>query len=252
MTQPPRSEPEPFLDARLDADRNRASAVDGADLQALWAQVASETVDRPRTWRDQLAELPTSSRLGVAAAWAVAWTAIYLGLGGIRPDLFTTLLPGQVASVIGASAAFLAAGILALFLVLRPVWRPGVATWVWGTVLLGLPVLAAVLPIGWPGHADPVPPMVHLHCGGSSSGLAVFVALGLGLLDRGEPGGVSRALLRGGLAGVLAFGLGFWNCPGVHWTHLLLGHALHGVVAAGVGVALVGWLRGRRSAMRQG
>lgn len=200
-------------------------------VDALWRGVEARIARR--SWRTRLAELPTAARVGVALAIAATVTATAALAFGIRSGM-----PAMRVAVALGALALAAAACFAVSL--RGVDRRPLGRWAWAVVglAIALPFALAL----WPGAADG-------HEAGASClwvGLAVgaLVSVPVFLAQRGSVPVWARAaaaVAGGGAGGYAVLEL---HCPSRDVTHLLIGHALVGVVL--VIAALVGVAVGRR------
>lgn len=217
------------LDAMIRADRD---TIDQVSTAHLFDAVARETVDREAGVRDRLRELATPARIGIAVVAAIGFGAGMVSVFGMRQDLDTL-------GFIWLSTVHLlviAGSVLGLSLALRPTHRPPLNGLSWMAVgfILALPIALSLVPGIVPGMSGTVPSMAHLMCGSGGLLVALPVTVLVLLLDRSREPSAWRVMLAAGAAGLSAFGFGYWHCPSVDPTHLLVAHA-----GLGTGLGLV-------------
>ncbi|MCB9733486.1 MAG: hypothetical protein H6745_12850 [Deltaproteobacteria bacterium] len=214
------------------------------DLDALFARVAADTVDRAPNVRDKVRELRSRSRVALAATGALVVGVVMLLLTGLHAELGGSQVVVRYAVAMTGIAAVVA---LMVALSLRGLHRRPLGPWVWvvvGAALL-LPVVLAVTPWVWDtGHPAPyvgvgVPCLALGLVTGGLTGAVVW------LFQRGAPRAPWRLLTAAAAGGLTAFAMLQLHCPARDATHLLVGHASVGLLLAAV-VGLVVWLRARR------
>jgi len=242
--RPRSSRPSTLVDGLLDEDRLTLDEAPDPLVDALWEQVAQDTVERSPTVLDRLRELTTPARVAIAAFTLLGAGAAFLSVIGLRDDLDATGL----AWLIGLHVIVLGGSVAGLALALRPRYLPPLNALAWvavGTLLL-LPASMALFPGLLPGMTGPVPPIAHLMCGSGGVLVALPATVVVLLLDRSREPSSWRILLAAGAAGLSAFGVGTWHCPSVDPVHLLVAHAGLGTLLGLVvlaGVRALGWLR---------
>ncbi|MCB9666041.1 MAG: hypothetical protein H6732_18180 [Alphaproteobacteria bacterium] len=221
---PETHEPRPLPDDRRDTLPPSAPAT----LDALFAAVAADTLDRPPNVRDRLRELPTPQRTGLAAAAAAIAVTVVAVQHGLRMDLTA----GELLRTLAFGLALVAVGIASAALALRGLHsRPLPTAGLLGVLLLGAPALLALVP-AIPGDVAPVPAVGHLACGATGLIAALAGALAVLFLDRSDAPSRWRVAGAAATGGAFGFAGGLLQCHHVEPTHLLLGHASAGVLVA--------------------
>jgi len=187
------------------------------DVDAMLSRFAAETLERPPTLRQRLAELPLGQKRAASAVAMGLIAAIWLGAVGLRSDAPLTAAWAAVAVTLAALAAapFLAST--------RPLWAPP-PRWSELRLALGLaalPALAATLPGVWPG--DPTGLGVHALCFGNGLVLAALLTAAPLALQAGRLS-AARLALAGASAGLIAFAFQELHCPYGGLAHVLLTH----------------------------
>lgn len=207
-------------------DEDRASYSDGAlppaDLDALFAAVAAETVDRPPTVRDRLRELASPARLSLAAVLGGTLATVFeagwgMGMSPGLPDVLT-LGTAAVLAVVAARHAQ------------RGLHRPSSTTDMPAAGALVLaPLALAAMYVGAP---QGLPLWVHLGCFGPGLVLSMVVS-GLVLLfhrdERPEAWRLVAAAAAGGLTGFVVQEL---HCPATDPVHVIAAHTTVGMTTA--------------------
>ena len=219
----------------LDRDADRPSE---GELDALFDRVAADTVDRPTTVRDRLRELPTRSRVALAAVGAVGFGVLVLALLGVRP---APTGAGFVTYVL-TLCCLVAMVSIAVAISLRGAdQRPA------GRVAWSLTALALVAPLGlalMPGvWSDAAPPSVAVSGPGLTcllTGLATAAGVGLliRLFQRSDRPADWRLSATAGAGGLIAFTTVQLHCPSVDPLHLVVGHGLAGLLLAAALIVL--------------
>lgn len=215
-----------------------------ADLDAMFAAVAAETVDRKRSVRDRLRELPTPMRIALAMLGALIMTGAALVVTRIRADI-----TGQALLRYGLAMAAIAALVGVAFAVSMrgPHQRPvGRGVWAFIVVVLAIPLVLSVIPGLWECERAPaVHPIggVHVPClllGIMTGALTAGVAW---LFQRTDVPVFWRAGAAVGGGGLTAFAMLQLHCPARDATHLIVTHAGVGLMLALVVAGLVAWRR---------
>ncbi len=219
------------LDTLLARDRDELDAPAEA-MDALWAAVAADTVDRAPSRRDSLQRLPTGLRIAGALVGAIAIAAVS-GIGqGVRPG-------AAELSVELGTAAFGALIVAAVSVVValwpmhgRPLGRLAPA---WGVVAVSAPMALAL----WPWAGIPAPSLAaHALCAGFSTVTSVLVAASIVAFDRGDRLSTWRLLTAAGVGGLAGFLAQQLHCPVNAVPHLVLAHGVSGLAAFLLGLAL--------------
>ncbi|MCB9762589.1 MAG: DUF1109 family protein [Alphaproteobacteria bacterium] len=223
----------------LDPDRARYGQ-DGLSSAQVDAMLAALDAERAEAGvRERLREQPGWARVAGLAGVGAALTLLLVLATGLRPDL----QGGEEARLALILAAFAVAGVAGLAVAARGMHQPPMGRRAWGiaALCLGLPVAAGVAPGLMPGIPMPEgKAWIHLFCFGLAAGVALGVAIAAALLDRSERPPLWRGLSAAGAGGVLGALAILLHCPIADPLHMLLGHALPGLVLAGAAVA---WLR---------
>lgn len=208
-----------------------------SELDAMFAAVAAETVDRPPGALTRLRELPTAARVAVATAAVLVVIGLAAAVMGVRGDLggdatarFALALGGVVVLFVGLVAVSLR-GIGA-----RPLgWRA------WGAigVALAAPLALAAAPWLWRTQAaGPGAETVFGACGATGLLAGALTAAIVWVFQRDGRGAPWRAFAAVAAGGLTAFVLLQLGCPSTDLVHLVVSHASAGVLlAAGVVVA---------------
>jgi hypothetical protein len=195
------------------------------DLADLFASVQTD-IARERGLVAWLRSCPTALRMAMAYGCVVA-LCVATALGWLRPDIQVYPM-GRMVMGLATMALLIAVGV---GLVLRPLQRAALPTWVSGaTVAVAVLALFAFysLPVAHEAHPSSLqaPGVAALLARarpcvvvGLLLGAAVFAALRA--LDRG---GARRSLLRAAAAGLCANLVLQLHCPNTARLHLLAGH----------------------------
>lgn len=208
-----------------------AEPVDPGHIDALWRGV--ERGVARRSWRTRLLEMSTAARVGLVLAIASSVAALGALAFGIRSGMPAM----RVVLVLGALGLCAAA---CFAVSLRGLDRRPLGRWAWVVVAaaLVLPFVLAVVPAGAGELVADGPDAPCLLVG---LALGLLVSVPVFLAQRGSVPVWARAaaaLAGGGAVGYAVLEL---HCPSRDVTHLLVGHALVGVVlviAALAGVAV--------------
>lgn len=223
--------PEPTpLPAHL---RGAEESIGAAQLDALFAGIASETVDRPANLRDRARELPTSTRVSIAVAGTLALMVAYTLAVGVRGDLDTAGWMQFGAT----SLALTAFSVACAALTLRGLHQSPLheTTWKVGVAAVLLPAIVSLVPGLIPGVLLDHPPMsAHLACGLGGLLAGVVSAVALLFFSREDVVDPWRILTVSGAGGMLGFVAQGAHCAMINLPHLLFAHALYGVVIWGI------------------
>jgi hypothetical protein len=226
------SEHEPVIDPRVQADVPGAQKL---DMDALFARVAAETVDKRPAWLEQVRQWPTSWRRLAMGAVLLVLALAMLGLQGLRPDLgeHGTLLWPSLAVLLGAAT-------LGLGRALRPLHLPPLPMpWLLPALLVSAVVISALGGL-WPGL--PVTPepaaFIHLRCGLATALASGLVAVSAWALDRGAGLAAWRVATASAAGALAAFALQTLVCPVVELEHEVLGHAGPGLLLLGLALLI--------------
>lgn len=230
---------------RLEGYRS-ARTLDDAKVDALFAQVAASTVDRPSSWRDRLRELPTPVRVGLSVALTLGVAVAVLAATGVAPSV-AEAGAGRFVAAIGSVVGFMA---VAVAVSLRGAHRRslGVAAWLLALVSLAAPIALGMMPGIWGGRPAPTAPAVLHVFGLTCVGIGLVAALATGLIIRlfqREDRPTSWRLV--GLAaagGLVAFGTSQLYCPTDDLLHVTVGHGLVGALLAVI-FLVAAWLNRR-------
>ncbi len=217
------------LDERLAAMARQSPPV---DVAGLWSGVQREV--RAKGWRERLRSLPSGLRVTLALASAVVLVAVAMLVAGTREvhggDTMRLVLLLTALALI-ATAAFAMS--------LRGLHRPTSRMSLWAIVALavGLPFVLALTPEGGAeGHSS------HWHCLVTGLVTGVLVSVPVFLMQRASVPVLARAAAAMAGGGAIAFGLLELHCTSRDVSHLLIGHALVGVLL--VVASLVRGVRG--------
>lgn len=217
-----------------DRDRVRDGGMPEPMLDAMFDDLARQTVDHAPSLRERLIELSTPRRTALALALVVLIGAGMLAIEGPRDDL------GGMGWVrlwmsLGAMSALAVAGVVASLRGLhrRPPGPVGVSL---AVATLAAPIVASLLPGVWEGLAMPLGKAIHVHraCFSGGSIIAVLCTVSVLFLQRHDSPPLVRVLTAAGAGGLVGFVVQQAHCPVVEPTHLLLAHGLLGLVVAGV------------------
>ena len=244
-TNEPSEETRAWVDALLEQDRLTLDEAPAPLVDAIWEQVAEETVDHKTNLRERLRQLASPARIAIASFAMIGIGASFLAMSGLRPDLDA----GSTAWLATVHAIVLLGSVGGLALALRPNHLPPLNLLAWlgvGSVLL-MPIAIALVPGLLPGMTGHPPTVAHVMCAANGLFMALPATAVVLLLDRSRNPASWRVLLAAGAAGMSAFGMGAWHCPSVDPFHLIVAHAglgaVLGLVVLGV-VRLWGWVRG--------
>lgn len=190
------------------------------DVAALWSGVQHDV--QAKGWRERLRSLPTGLRVTLALSISVVLVAVVMLAAGSR-------------EVDGASSMRLVLVLTALALMataafavsLRGLHRPISRANVWAIVGLavGLPLVLALTPeSGVEAHGSPWRCLVTGLVTGALVSVPVF------LMQRASVPVLARAAAALAGGGAIAFGLLELHCTSRDVSHLLVGHALVGVL----------------------
>ncbi|MGD8862145.1 MAG: hypothetical protein PVI30_19190 [Myxococcales bacterium] len=233
----------PELEALLRASTPPTDGEADAELGALWGELRQRVDAHDASLRGRARDLPTPARFGLVAGLAVLLVAA-VGLLAPRPDLSAYPLGRMLLVVLGLGGLLLVSVRMSLRPLHRPAPRPATVLSVLGLSIATaagfslLPAAHVLLP-----HTAPSPELSlwqHVRpclVFGFALGLPLFAALRV--FDRGTPMGAWPAAAALGLVGNLALQL---HCPITQTSHLLLGHAPLGLLAA---VLVWLWTRAR-------
>lgn len=215
------------------------SELSDTSLDALFAEISAETVDRPLGLLGRVRELPTNTRAAIALAAQLAIAAAAVGLQGLRDDASAI---GVALGVVGAVAALVGLGSLA------SIGRNDRLMARWLPLSLLLPAVVALVPL-WPGMKmglwEAMP--IHEHCLAASTVVGLLCIVPLLLLDRH---GLLRrwsVLAAASSAGAYAFVVQMLVCPLSTVEHRVFGHGSAGLVLA----LVVGGLLALRARLRK-
>lgn len=222
-----------------------APGLDPRELDALFARVAADTVDRAPNVRDHVRELRSRARVPLAVGAALVVGLVTLLVVGLRVEL------GGAQVVIRYAVAMLGiAAIVALMfsLSLRGLYRRPLGGWGWVAITAALlaPVALAVMP--WLWDTGQAAPHVGIGVPCLTLGLvtAALVGAAIWLFQRGPARAPWRLVAAAAGGGLTAFAMLQLHCPTHDVTHLLIGHASVGLVLAAL-VGVASWLRRRRT-----
>lgn len=208
-----------------------ASTLPSGEAEALWAGVRAATVAARPTWRDRLRELPTGARVTIALGIALTLAAMMVLVVGVRE-----VGPGAATERVVLALSGLTLLAAASFAVsLRGIHRRPLKGWAWAVIGLGLavPFVLAVMPAGEVGLERGV----GFGCLTIGIAAGALVSVPVFLMQRASVPVMARACAAMAGGGLVAFSLLELHCPSRDVTHLVVGHALVGVVlvvAAGV------------------
>lgn len=216
-----------------------AAAPSAADLDAMFAAVAAETVDRPRGVLARLRELPTPLRVALATISVLLVATLAVLAKGVRGDL-----GGEATARFGlglGGVIALLAGVVAVSL--RGVGSRPLGWRAWGAigVALAAPVVLAVAPWLWETTAaGPGAETVFGGCGATGLLAGALTAAIVWVFQRDRRGAPWRAFAAVTGGGLTAFVLLQLQCPSTDLTHLVVSHASAGALLAAVLVLAFG------------
>ncbi len=221
-------------DATMSADR----------MDAVFAGLAADTVDKKPSLRDRLRELSTPVRVALGVSGALVMVAVMSLTMGVRPGLGGEALL-RYALVVTSIAGLVAASFSVSLRGLHQ-RQLGATGWVIISLALLVPLALALIPEIWSTGA----PMAMM----AGDGMDMCLPLGLAtgalttavawVFQRQDFPLIYRLLAAAGGGGLTAFAMLQLHCPATDPTHLLVTHAGVGLVLAAV-VALVVVIRQR-------
>lgn len=234
MTQPTDHHPHLEQDRRHFDD----AALPSAELDALFAALAEETVDRTPSVLDRVREASTPARLALVVAMVTVLAAVLLNAQGLRPDmsseLAATLAPGFLVLALAATGT--------IFVALRGFETALSDTTRRGAIAAGLlvPLLVSAVPGWWPGINLPPEagwaPAIHCSTWGAASAvLTMLVVLVAQRADRPAPWRIASAA---GVGGGVGFIVQTLTCPAHDLSHMLFSHGAMGIVVAACALAI--------------
>ncbi|MEL6343636.1 MAG: hypothetical protein AAFV53_10935 [Myxococcota bacterium] len=218
-----------ITDPDLDEDRRRYQApFSSADFDAMFSEIAQETVDAQPGLLDQLRELSTPARVGLGVGSGLAAGGVVLTILGIRGDLADGGM--LMASVLLGTAAM---GGLSVAVSLRGMHqRPlGSAAWLIVGLALLSPLALAAVPGLWPGEPAPFMMPWQSGCFWFGSAVAVASASVVALLQRSASPPLWRVFTAAGAGGCAGFVVQQLFCPANDLWHQVTAHGFLGLLA---------------------
>lgn len=196
------------------------------DVAALWSGVQPEV--QRKGWRERLRSLPSGLRVTLALSISLVLVAVAVWASGMREvhaegAMRLVLLLTALALI--ATAAFAVS--------LRGLHRPTSRASVWVVVglALALPVVLALTPDGAAEAASG-----HWRCLAVGLVTGALVSVPVFLMQRASVPVLARAAAAMAGGGAIAFGLLELHCASRDVSHLLIGHALVGVLLVAASV----------------
>ena len=213
--------------------RGAEESVGAEQLDALFAGIALETVDRAPSLRDRVRELPTPNRVAIAVAATCSLMVTYALTMGIRGDLDSAgWMHFGVSALALTTFSVLCAALALRGLHQSPLYE---TTWKVGVAAILLPVVVSLVPGLVPGMILEHPPMsAHIACGLGGLVAGVISAVAMLFFSREDQIDPWRLLAVSGAGGMLGYIAQGAHCAMVNTSHLLFAHALYGVVIWGM------------------
>ncbi len=226
----PEDQPPPILN-----DDREQLASDPGDVDALFASIAAQTVDKPPSPRETLRALPTATRTAAALGLMLVIGAIAIAIQGLRNDLSGADLTRFVASIMILAAVCAGSAGLALRGMHKQAIEPGMA---WGMAIfaLALPMLFASLPGWWPGMLIPAEAgwTPHFRCFGRGLLATVGTSTSVMLFMRADGPAHYRLAAAAGSGGLAGMAIQQLYCAGVNPLHLIGSHGSLGLAVGGI------------------
>lgn len=224
----------------LERDREVSGAMADDELDALFAAVAGQTVDRSPGLRDRIRELPTATRTAMAAVGLVAAGGAALAVLGLRGDLADV----ELVRFVGSLLVLLSGAVASAGLGLRGLHQPGLGRRGAALVALSLaiPAAMALIPGWWPSSASPAGWAPHVMCLLNGVGATTAMTLVVLLFQRPDHPAAWRLLSAAGAGGMVGMAVQQLACPAGGVLHVLGAHSLLGLVV-GAGVVGIAALR---------